>query len=255
MNNRFEITASAGLLGCLLCLAGQVLAQPASAEATRNNLSTWQASFGLAHTRAQDGTRITYTPLELNWRVTPNTGLRLQTDGWGRVSLNGQTDRGFNNITLSASQTLLRDADQRLRVAVGLTIPAHGELGSRHYRQLASVAYSRAWAARWDAGLVLKATRRDGAQDPGVSRVEYSARARLSYATPAPSDAGNAAVARNIFSEWLRETRSGVGGYSELTMGYEWPLGSQQGLALRYSRGFTPGLRDNTYALDWLLTF
>jgi hypothetical protein len=252
MNTRLQTALAVGLVCCALSSAW---AQRITPETARPNEGAWQVSLGLAHTRAQDGSRITYTPLELNWRLAPSTSLRLQTDGWGRVSLDGQSESGLNNVTLSLSQTLLRDAQQRLRVAAGLTIPAHGDLGSRHYRQLASVSYSRTVGERWDAGLSLKATRRDGAQDPGVSRVEYSARARLSYAAAWPGDASGAAVPRNLFSEWLRETRSGAGGYSELTLGYEWPLSSSQGLALRYSRGFTEGLRDNTYALDWLMSF
>lgn len=239
----------------MILALGVLAAGAAVGQAPVANPGTqWQASVGAAYTRAEDGSRILLTPFALDASLTRNTSVKVEGDGFGRITQDGEVLRGFNNVTLTLSQVLHRDTQQRLRIGAGLTIPARGELGSRNTRQIALVSYTRALQPHWEAGVSAKLTRRSGTLREDAGRVEQSGRIKLLYLPDADASTRQA-VERSVLLELMREHRRGAGGYTEATVGCEWPVGPSWGAGLRLSRGLTTGLRDTTLALDWIVVF
>lgn len=213
----------------------------------------WIGSVGAAYIRAEDGARVWLTPLSLDFKLNRNTTLTLESDGYGRIAIDGTTTRGFNNVTLIASRVVYRDDASRLRLAVGATAPGSSGIGSRGSKQRVSASYSRTLSEHWALGLAAKLIRRNQEPRPGESRMEHSARVQTTYTFDERQPAGLLPPA--LVFQLEREHRRGAGGLTEATVKYEFPLSRKLGASIGFTRGLTAGLRDNTFAFDLLFSF
>jgi hypothetical protein len=213
----------------------------------------WFGSAGAAYIRAEDGGRLWLTPFSLDARLNRDTTLTLEGDGFGRIAVDGSTTRGFNNVTLIASQVVYRDAASRLRLGLGATAPGSSGIGSRGSKDRISASYSRTLSEQWAVGLSAKLTRRHQEPRPGESRMEQSGRVQTTYTFDEREPAGLLPPA--LVFELEREHRRGAGGLTEATARYEFPLTRTLGASIGFTRGLTAGLRDNTFAFDLLFSF
>jgi hypothetical protein len=222
-------------------------------ETSGSTPNPWFGSVGAAYIHAEDGSRTWLTPFSLDFRLNRNTTLTLEGDGYGRIAFDGTTTRGFNNVTLIASQVVYRDKASRLRLAVGATAPGSSGIGSRGSRQRVSASYSRTLSEHWALGLSAKLTRRNQQPRPGESRMEQSARVQTTYTFDERQPAGLLPPA--LVFQLEREHRRGAGGLTQATARYEFPLTRQLGASIGFTRGLTAGLRDHTFAFDLLFSF
>ena len=222
-------------------------------SATSGSTKQWFGSAGVVYIRAEDGAKIWLTPFSLDARINRNTTLTVEGDGYGRIAVDGTTTRGFNNVTLIASQVVYRDNASRLRLAVGATAPGSSGIGSRGSKQRISAGYSRTLNEHWALGLSARLTRRNHNPPPGESRIEQSARVQTTYTFDEVQPAGLLPPALTFKLE--REHRGGAGGLTEATTRYEFPLTRELGASVGFTRGLTAGLRDNTFAFDLLFSF
>ena len=223
------------------------------ASDTAGSSNQWFGSAGMAYIRAEDGGRIWLTPFSLDARLNRNTTLTLEGDGFGRISVDGTTTRGFNNVTLIASQVVYRDDASRLRLAVGATAPGSSGIGSRGSKHRISASYSRTLSEHWAVGLSAKLTRRNQEPRPGESRLEQSGRLQTTYTFDERVPAGLLPPA--LVFQLERDHRRGAGGLTEASARYEFPLTRKLGASIGFTRGLTARLRDNTFAFDLLFSF
>lgn len=213
----------------------------------------WFGSLGAAYIHAEDGSRIWLTPFSFDARLNRNTTLTLEGDGFGSIAADGSTVRGFNNVTLIASQVVYRDDASRLRLAVGATAPGSSGIGSRHSKQRISARYSRTLSEHWTVGVSAKLTRRSQEPRPGESRLEQSGRVQTTYTFNERQPSSLLPPA--LVFQLERDYRRGAGGLTEATARYEFPLSRKLGASVGFTRGLTDGLRDNTLAFDLLFSF
>jgi hypothetical protein len=226
----------------------QSLKNDSKAAATK-----WSGSVGVAFIDAEDGSKIKLTPFTLDVKLKTDTTLKIEGDGYGRIDFAGNTTQGFNNITLIASQVVYRDAVSRVRLSLGATTPGSSGIGSQSAKQRVSANYTRNINTNWSVQASGKLTRRNQEPRAGESRMEQSARLQTTYTFDADSPTSRPPSALIIQIE--RDYRRGVGGSSKATASYEFPLSATLSGSIGFTRGLTPGLRDNTVAFDLLFGF
>ena len=214
----------------------------------------WSGSLGLAFIDAQDGGKTWLTPFSLEAGLTRNTTVKLEGDGYGRTSFEGDVTQGFNNLTLTASHVVYRDDASRLRLAIGATAPGSSGVGSRGARQRISASYSRRLSSQWAVQVSARLNRRNDDPRPDESRFNKLERLRATYLFEA-APTQTRYIERALIMQLERDYRRGAGGLTQAMLNYEFPLTNKLGASIGFSRGLTSGLRDNTLAFDLLYTF
>lgn len=213
----------------------------------------WFGSLGVSHIDAEDGSKLWLTPFTLDAELSRDTFVRIEGDGYGHVDLGGVKTQGFNNLTLIASQVVYRDEASRVRLSLGATAPGSSGIGSRGAKQRIAASYSRQLSRSWSVLVSGRLNRRNQDPLPGASRIEQFGRLQTSYALDDPN--ASRLLQRAVVVQLQRDYRHGAGGSTQATASYEFPLGAKLGGSIGYTRGLSPGLRDNTVAFDLLFAF
>ncbi len=213
----------------------------------------WFGSVGISYIDAEDSAKTWLTPFSLEARLTRDTAIRLEGDGYGQTNFDGDKTSGLNNLTLIASHVIYRDESSRLRMAIGATAPGSSGVGSRGSRQRVSASFTQQLDSRWAIQLSARLNRRNEDLRPGESRIEKFGRIKMTYDLDEASR--STYVQRAVIAQIERDYRTGAGGSTQATVSYEFPLSNEMGVGIGIARGLTSGLRDNTLAFDLLYAF
>jgi hypothetical protein len=207
--------------------------------------------LGVAYTDAESGERRWATPFEFRTRFNKRrTYFKLSGDGYvvSRPSAEEETDpaSGLANLNAGIGHKLT----DNWRGFVGLTIPAHGEVGSKRGRERVSLSYEHGLWDKWSGLIKAQVVRFDADPAPDESRYRYHGLVQLAY---------NFQENTLALAQLERAHRPGVSSASAATFTYQMPIGRTTGGPLlgvvNYSRGLTEGLRDNTIEFDICLRF
>ncbi len=218
----------------------------------------WDVSIGVAYTDAEDDTKVWNTPFVLKATFNDRIdSLKVTGDGYTRVKApDGETANGFSDVSLGFAHTFYKKVENqratKLLGSLGYTIPSHGEVGSSSGKARIGATYLAPLVGAWD-GLVTASLSRSSAEPaPGTSRVGRSIFVQAAYSF---KDAPGSDVA----FQFSRSYRQGVGGSSQATAAYEFPVTSkgENGWigSLSFTRGLTSGSRDNSIEFDLSLSF
>lgn len=207
--------------------------------------------LGAAYTDAESGERRWATPFEFRVRFNDNqTYFKLSGDGYvvSTPPAEDETDSasGLANVNVGIGHRLA----EHWRGFVGLTIPTHGEVGSKRGRERVSLSYDRGLWDKWSGLIKAQIVRFDADPGPDESRYRYHGLVQLAY---------NFDPETLALVQLERAHRPGVSSASAATFTYQMPIGKTAGGPLlgiiNYSRGLTEGVRDNTFEIDVCLRF
>lgn len=207
--------------------------------------------LGAAYTGAESGERRWATPFEFRARFNDNkTYFKLSGDGYvvSQPTAGDETDAasGLANVNVGIGHRLA----ESWRGFVGLTIPTHGEVGSKRGRERASLSYEHGLWDKWSGLIKAQIVRFDADPAPHESRFRYHGLVQLAY---------NFEPNTLALAQLERAHRPGVSSASAVTFTYQMPIGRTAGGPLlglvNYSRGLTEGVRDHTIELDICIRF
>ena len=224
-------------------LTAQEIAEPRPVD--------YKLLLGAAYTDAESGETRWATPFEFRARFNDRkTYFKLSGDGYvvSSPAADDETDpaSGVANVNVGIGHRLA----EGWRGFVGLTIPTHGEVGSKRGRERVSLSYERALWGQWSGLIKAQIVRFDADPEPDESRYRRQGLVQLAYAFDPLTLA---------LVELERAVRPGVSSASAATFSYQMPIGRTAGGPLlgivSFSRGLTEGARDNTIELDVCLRF
>ena len=210
----------------------------------------YRLTLGVAYTDAESGEHRWSTPFEFRTRFNEGkTYFKLSGDGYvvSRPTAEDETDpaSGLANVNVGIGHKLA----EGWRGFAGLTIPTHGEVGSKRGRERVSLSYEHALWGQWSGLVKAQLVRFDADPNPGESRYRRHGLVQLAY----EFDEDTLALV-----QLERAHRPGVSSASAATFTYQMPIGKTAGgplLGINYSRGLTEGLQDNTIELNVCLRF
>jgi hypothetical protein len=224
-------------------LTAQEIAEPRPVD--------YKLLLGVAYTDAESGERRWATPFEFRARFNERkTYFKLSGDGYvvSSPAADDETDpaSGLANVNVGIGHRLA----EGWRGFVGLTIPTHGEVGSKRGRERVSLSYEHALWGRWSGLVKAQLVRFDADPEPDESRYRRQGLVQLAYSF----DPFTLALV-----ELERAVRPGVSSASAVTFSYQMPIGRTAGGPLlgiaSFSHGLTAGVQDNTIELDVCVRF
>jgi hypothetical protein len=208
----------------------------------------WSTSVGLAYTDAENGSRTVNLPFRLTaaWLGQPYK-MRLLGDGPARRRAGGDTLSGMTDVTLlGIYERKLTDA--KIVLTGGVTLPAHGDLGSKSAKPRGSVTGVLPLSSDTNLRLGAGVLRVGGELPASQSRIGKS----LTLTLDSKVAWGPVSVAT---LQGSRSQRSGAGGASRLVASLDAPVTQASTATLTAVRGLSRGTRDTTLGLDWSTTF
>jgi len=224
-------------------LTAQEVAEPRAVD--------YKLLLGVAYTDAESGERRWATPFEFRARFNERKSyFKLSGDGYvvSRPAAEDETDpaSGLANVNVGIGHRLA----EGWRGFVGLTIPTHGEVGSKRGRERVSLSYEDTLWRQWSGMIKAQLVRFDADPQPHESRYRRQGLVQLVY---------NFDPSTLALIQLERAVRPGVSSGSAATFSYQMPIGRTAGGPVlgigSFSRGLTAGAHDNTIELDVCLRF
>ncbi|HLO94580.1 MAG TPA: hypothetical protein VK195_09695 [Burkholderiaceae bacterium] len=203
-------------------------------------------TLGLVHDRSEDDSKVLATPFVLDYKTagTENDWWRFQLlgDGYVHVTVPGEASAsGAGDLAFSVYRPLA----PKLIGVVGVGMPSHGEVGSKHWSLNGKLIYRDSITDQWSYRIMGRvAHQRNDA--PDVSAVSTLLYGQLGY------DLGGQ---RSLGLGLSRQYRRGAGGATELGLEYDFPIAERLDAALSLSRGLSKGARHTAVEFDLSYSF
>lgn len=226
-------TASASRLARQAMDAAQRPAAQKSWMATRTDVPVFELRAGLARDRAEDGTKTLSLPLGLTYQPTKMSPWTFEVSGAAHTRIASPvaaTAEGLVDVTFDVARSL----PESFIAVFGIQVPTGGEVGSttasQHLTLLRLGTLGKPWSYLW-----LVDVQRSNRREVGLGSTAQTLYGELDY------DAGHD---RTLYLSAARWHRRGVGGVTDLAIGYAFPVADRGTmLTLELARGVTRGSR------------